>query len=123
MCPLCGELMGKTAETLAERYEISRDEQDRYAVETQRRCASEPIRPVHGTNRTVADDDFVDAAWFQSGRVQRGTNRMRAEFGRRQRGEFPLEPANRRTRCGENEHVVHGLSFFGKMFGRLSGEF
>jgi acetyl-CoA C-acetyltransferase len=38
LCPLCGELMGATAETLAERYRITRDDQDRYAVETQRRC-------------------------------------------------------------------------------------
>jgi acetyl-CoA C-acetyltransferase len=30
--------MGATAETLAERYEIGREEQDRYAVESQRRC-------------------------------------------------------------------------------------
>jgi len=36
--PLCGKLMGKTAETLAERYSISREEQDAYAAETQRRC-------------------------------------------------------------------------------------
>ncbi len=39
LCPLCGELMGATAENLAEKYSLSRDEQDRYAVETQRRCA------------------------------------------------------------------------------------
>ncbi|MDX1623228.1 MAG: thiolase family protein [Gemmatimonadota bacterium] len=37
LCPLCGELMGATAETLAERYGISREEQDAYAVESQRR--------------------------------------------------------------------------------------
>ncbi len=38
MCPLADELMGATAETLADRYEISREEQDAYAVETQRRA-------------------------------------------------------------------------------------
>jgi acetyl-CoA C-acetyltransferase len=37
LCPLCGELMGATAETLAERYAIPREEQDRYAVESQDR--------------------------------------------------------------------------------------
>jgi acetyl-CoA C-acetyltransferase len=37
MCPLAGELMGATAETLADQYKISRQEQDEYAVETQRR--------------------------------------------------------------------------------------
>ncbi len=39
LCPLCNELMGATAENLADRYAITRDDQDRYAVETQRRCA------------------------------------------------------------------------------------
>jgi acetyl-CoA C-acetyltransferase len=39
LCPLCGELMGATAENLADKYSLSRDDQDRYAVETQRRCA------------------------------------------------------------------------------------
>jgi len=38
MCPLADEMMGSTAETLAERYNISRQEQDEYAVETQRRA-------------------------------------------------------------------------------------
>lgn len=36
--PLCDRMMGATAETLADRYGISRDEQDAYAVETQHRC-------------------------------------------------------------------------------------
>ena len=38
LCPLSGKIMGETAETLAEQYSISRDEQDAYAVETQQRC-------------------------------------------------------------------------------------
>lgn len=39
MCPLADEMMGSTAETLAEQYSISRREQDEYAIETQRRTA------------------------------------------------------------------------------------
>jgi acetyl-CoA C-acetyltransferase len=39
MCPLADEMMGSTAETLAEQYGISRREQDEYAVESQRRAA------------------------------------------------------------------------------------
>jgi len=35
MCPLADEMMGSTAETLAEHYGITRDEQDRFAVESQ----------------------------------------------------------------------------------------
>ncbi len=38
LCPLCGQVMGETAETLATQYKISREEQDRYAMETQHRC-------------------------------------------------------------------------------------
>ncbi len=38
LCPLCSQIMGATAETLATQYKISRDEQDRYAMETQHRC-------------------------------------------------------------------------------------
>ncbi|HYO47109.1 MAG TPA: thiolase family protein [Gemmatimonadota bacterium] len=37
LCPLCGDLMGATAERLADRYGIPRAEQDAYAVESQRR--------------------------------------------------------------------------------------
>jgi acetyl-CoA C-acetyltransferase len=38
LCPLCGQIMGETAETLATQYHISREEQDRFAMETQQRC-------------------------------------------------------------------------------------
>ncbi len=40
MCPLAGHLMGMTAETLVERYGISREEQDQYAVESQNKAVS-----------------------------------------------------------------------------------
>jgi acetyl-CoA C-acetyltransferase len=39
-CPVSDQLMGRTAENLAEKYDISRDEQDEYAVRTQARCAA-----------------------------------------------------------------------------------
>ncbi|HMC81893.1 MAG TPA: beta-ketoacyl synthase N-terminal-like domain-containing protein, partial [Candidatus Polarisedimenticolia bacterium] len=38
LCPLCHQVMGETAETLAREYRISREEQDRYAAQSQRRC-------------------------------------------------------------------------------------
>jgi acetyl-CoA C-acetyltransferase len=40
LCPLSGLLMGETAENLAREYGISRQEQDGYAAESQRRCQS-----------------------------------------------------------------------------------
>ena len=39
LCPLCDQLMGETSETLAEEYKISREEQDRYALESNQRAA------------------------------------------------------------------------------------
>src|SRR5687767_11087720 len=38
MCPLADEMMGATAETLADQYGITREEQDRYALESQQRA-------------------------------------------------------------------------------------
>jgi acetyl-CoA C-acetyltransferase len=38
LCPLCNQLMGETAETLADRHQIRREESDRYALESQHRC-------------------------------------------------------------------------------------
>jgi acetyl-CoA C-acetyltransferase len=43
LCPLCGQLMGETAENLVREYGILRAEQDAYAAESQRRAA-EAIR-------------------------------------------------------------------------------
>src|SRR3954465_12667507 len=39
ICPLADEMMGATAETLADRYRISREEQDRFALESQQKAA------------------------------------------------------------------------------------
>jgi acetyl-CoA C-acetyltransferase len=38
LCRICHQLMGATAENLVDRYQISREEQDRYALESQRRA-------------------------------------------------------------------------------------
>jgi acetyl-CoA C-acetyltransferase len=40
LCPLCGQLMGETAENLAREFGIGRAEQDAYAVATQRRAGA-----------------------------------------------------------------------------------
>ncbi|PYQ62158.1 MAG: acetyl-CoA C-acyltransferase [Acidobacteria bacterium] len=49
MCPLADEMMGATAETLAERYRISRQEQDQFALESQKK-----------TERAYAKNRFDD---------------------------------------------------------------
>ena len=38
--PLAGEAMGETAENLAERYAVTREEQDAFALQSQRRAAA-----------------------------------------------------------------------------------
>ena len=38
MCPLAGHLMGNTAETLVEKYQITREEQDEFALESQNKA-------------------------------------------------------------------------------------
>src|SRR4029450_2469126 len=38
--PLCGLIMGETAENLVDRYDISREEQDAFALESQAKAAS-----------------------------------------------------------------------------------
>ncbi|MBC8358439.1 MAG: acetyl-CoA C-acetyltransferase [Candidatus Aminicenantes bacterium] len=40
MCPLAGHLMGVTAETLVEKYNISREEQDAFAAESQTKAVN-----------------------------------------------------------------------------------
>ncbi|MGD2295813.1 MAG: acetyl-CoA C-acetyltransferase [Candidatus Aminicenantes bacterium] len=40
MCPLAGHLMGNTAETLVEKYDISREEQDVFAAESQSKAVN-----------------------------------------------------------------------------------
>jgi len=40
LCPLCGQVMGETAETLVAEYGITRAEQDEYALASQRRAAA-----------------------------------------------------------------------------------
>ena len=36
--PICGQIMGRTAENLAEKYNISREEQDKYAVQSHKKA-------------------------------------------------------------------------------------
>src|SRR3972149_4225926 len=43
-CPIADQLMGRTAENLAEQYAIPREEQDQYAVESQHRAGAAAAR-------------------------------------------------------------------------------
>lgn len=68
LCPLAGHLMGRTAETLVEKYSISRQEQDAYACESQEKALKavkegkfkEEILPVPVPSRK-GETEFFDA--------------------------------------------------------------
>jgi acetyl-CoA C-acetyltransferase len=55
--PLAGEVMGETAENLAERYAVSREEQDAFALQSQRR-ASEAWEAGRFAEEVVPVDTF-----------------------------------------------------------------
>ncbi len=65
LCPLCGLLMGETAENLAEKYKISRREQDEYAAMSQNRAEHawtrcdfrDEVAPVEAAGTRVEKDE------------------------------------------------------------------
>jgi acetyl-CoA C-acetyltransferase len=64
LCPLAQELMGETAETLADMYHVGREEQDAFALESQRRAARASDEGLWDEERvpvTVASKDGVTA--------------------------------------------------------------
>jgi acetyl-CoA C-acetyltransferase len=74
MCPMAQMVMGETAELLAEKYKISREEQDRFALESQQRAAkaarearfNDEIVPIGVTDKKgktvfVNEDEHVRA--------------------------------------------------------------
>src|SRR3989454_9204597 len=79
LCPLCDQIMGETAETLAERYGITRAEQDAFAAESQQRCerarksgrfadeiVSVPVAGAKGESVVSADEHPRDGATAES---------------------------------------------------------
>ena len=84
LCPLCGQLMGETSETLADEYGISREEQDALALASHQRAAravSEgrfagevvPVTVGEGKRAvTVAQDEHfrADASLAEMGKLR-----------------------------------------------------
>jgi len=69
MCPLCGQLMGATAETVAERYMITREDQDRYAALSQNRA--EAARREGKFDAEIVAVETSDARGGAAARVDR----------------------------------------------------
>jgi acetyl-CoA C-acetyltransferase len=64
LCPLADQIMGATAENLVERYDISRDEQDTYAVRSQQRCeAARKAGAFAAEKAPIELEDRKKGAW------------------------------------------------------------
>ncbi len=87
--PLCGLIMGETAENLVDMYDISREEQDEFALESQRKARA-------GSGRRAAEMFPVEATL---GRADRHGRRRRASAPRRLDG----RPRRSSTRCSAKE--------------------
>ncbi len=65
LCPLCGQLMGETAEALAEKYKVTRREQDEYAAMSQNRAEQawarcdfrDEVAPIEAAEVKVEKDE------------------------------------------------------------------
>lgn len=57
LCPLSGLLMGETAENLAEKYLISRAQQDAYALQSQQRAQAAAARGAFGNEIVAIEKD------------------------------------------------------------------
>lgn len=75
LCPLSKLIMGETAEVLAERYRISRDEQDVFAIESQRRAQ-------HAILSGRFDSEIVPVDLTKKIERPNGDGRKRFEAGR-----------------------------------------
>jgi acetyl-CoA C-acetyltransferase len=74
-CPLSDQVMGRTAETLAEQFDISRDEQDEFAVVSQHRAEA-------AWNAGTFADEIVPVGLDDAGKLGTGSAITRDEHPR-----------------------------------------
>ena len=86
--PLSGLLMGETAENLVDRYDISRDEQDEFALESQRKAAS-------GADARAAEIVPVEVPGKDASTVTEDEHPRPDTTLRRARGALPRVPRGR----------------------------
>lgn len=88
--PLSGLVMGETAENLARQYEISRDEQDAYALRSQQRAESAinsgrfdtEILPLEIKNRKGATETFARDEHFRAGTTIEALRKLAPVFSK-----------------------------------------
>lgn len=96
-CPLADRLMGETAETLADRYRISRAESDDYAAGSQQRCEA-----ARAENRFEAEVVPVEAPTRRGGK-----RRATVEADEHPRGGVTAESLARLPPVFRKDGVVH----------------
>jgi acetyl-CoA C-acetyltransferase len=94
LCPLCGQLMGETAENLVREYGILRAEQDAYALESQRRAA-----------RAIQEDRFADEIAAVTVAGKKGVREVSQD--EHPRSDSTLEALSRLPPVFEPEGTVH----------------
>jgi acetyl-CoA C-acetyltransferase len=88
--PLSGLVMGETAENLARRYEISREEQDKYALRSQQRAEaaieggrfSEEILPLEIKGRKGESKQFARDEHFRAGTTIEALHKLAPVFSK-----------------------------------------
>jgi acetyl-CoA C-acetyltransferase len=88
--PLSGLVMGETAENLARRYEISRDEQDHYALRSQQRTETavhsgrfdDEILPLEIKGRKGASTTFARDEHFRAGTTIEALGKLSPVFAK-----------------------------------------
>ncbi|MDT5063352.1 MAG: acetyl-CoA C-acetyltransferase [Acidobacteriota bacterium] len=88
--PLSGLVMGETAENLARRYEISRDEQDEYALRSQQRAEAaiaagrfdEEITPLEIKGRKGETSSFARDEHFRAGTTFEALRKLAPVFSK-----------------------------------------
>ncbi|MBC7911650.1 MAG: acetyl-CoA C-acetyltransferase [Pyrinomonadaceae bacterium] len=88
--PLSGLVMGETAENLARRYEISRDEQDQFALRSQQRAEAainsgrfdEEIVPLEIKGRKGETQSFKRDEHFRSGTTLEALGKLKPVFAK-----------------------------------------
>ncbi|MDT4956001.1 MAG: acetyl-CoA C-acetyltransferase [Acidobacteriota bacterium] len=88
--PLSGLVMGETAENLARRYEISRDEQDEYALRSQQRAEAaiaagrfdEEIIPLEIKGRKGETSNFARDEHFRAGTTIEALRKLAPVFSK-----------------------------------------
>ena len=103
--PLCGLVMGETAENLARRYEISREEQDEFALRSQQKAAAswdrrakeiEPIEVPGKKGRDGRRTRRAPPARHHAGGPGGAEARLRRRRDRHARATRPASPTARR---------------------------